>query len=97
LAGYGILVSVRHQARKTNDLLNAVTARFGIGIVWHQETGFHEIQLLSGFHILFKLRGNKYANYLELFSEDIELLRFVKATFPEDFKTEVRREEGLLE
>ena len=99
LAGYGVLVSVRHQTGKTNDLLNSITATFGVEILWHQETGFHEIFLssLDDSHILFKLRGNKYANYLELYCEDLKLLRELKAAFPGDFKAEVRREEGLLE
>jgi hypothetical protein len=97
LAEYGVLTSVRHQAGKTNDLLNVVTARFGVAIKWHVETGFHEIILLGGGHILFKKRGNKYANYLEFYSVDVELLQFIRTAFSEDFKAEVVREEGLLE
>ena len=94
---YGVLCSVRHQAKKTNDLLNALTARWGTKIVWHPRTGFHEIVLADGSHILFRRRGNKYANYLELCSVDMNLLRFVKQVFPDDFKAEVIRKEGLLE
>ena len=92
---YGYLRSIRHQAKKTMELLNAICAKFGTAINW-SDNHYHDYIDTHGFIIRFRRRGNKYADWLELTSFDIDLLREVKAAFPNDFKAEVVVKEGLL-
>ena len=94
---YGVLFSVRHQARKTNELINSITTKFGIRIEWNDRTGWNIISVKQGEHALFfRRRGNKFANYLELLCSDIDLLSKVKDAFPDDFKADLKIEEGIL-
>lgn len=44
----------------------------------------------------FRARGNKYANWLELMSSDLDMLRQVKGAFPTDFRMEVQTKEGTV-
>ena len=93
---YGELHSVRHQAKKTNDLLNQITAQFGSRIEWHKRTGSHEIKRDGRSTLYFSLRGNKWANWIQFLSSDIDLLRAIKAAFPNDFPGEILEKEGML-
>jgi hypothetical protein len=96
LPKYGVLESVRHQAKATNGLLNSISARFGKGIVW-SKSRVNYIERGAGKNALyFKLHGNQYANFLEFLSFDVDRLAAIKAAFPNDFTADIRLEEGLL-
>jgi hypothetical protein len=87
---------VRHQARETNDLLNAIAAKFGKSIVWTYAKSGH-ILLNDGSRLYFDFHGNRYADYLKFMHVDVAFLERVKYAFPDDFKAEIQREEALLE
>jgi hypothetical protein len=93
ISQYGYLRSVRHQAKKTNDLINKIAANFGKRI----EHGrlFHYIDR-DGYVIWFRRRGNKYADWLELLSYDVDVLRRIKQVFMKDFKADLEIKEGEL-
>jgi len=96
LPEYGELHSVRHQAKKTNDLINQVTAQFGSRIEWHKRTGSHEIKRDRRSPLYFSLRGNKWADWIQFLSHDINLLKAIKAAFPQDFPGAVITRQGAL-
>jgi hypothetical protein len=100
---YGVLFSVRNKAKKTNDLLNSISIKFGRSILWRQHFGAggkdyssNRILRNDADPIWFKLQGNKFANSLELSCKDIAVLLAVKQAFPEDFTSEVQIKAGLL-
>ena len=95
LEQYGYLRSVRHQAKKTMELINAIAARFGTRILWSSDHYRNYIDT-TGFMIGFRRRGNKYADWLELTSVDINLLRKIKEVFPDSFKSDVEIKQGPL-
>lgn len=100
---YGVLFSVRHKVKETNDLINAISIRFGSSIKWGDRyvTGgasFDQCiwrKFLSDPPIYFKLHGNKFSNFLELYCKDISILQVIRAVFPADFIGEVEVKEGL--
>jgi hypothetical protein len=93
--GYGVLCSIRHQARKTMALLNSVTAKFGKRIEWtYARQGY--VELTNGTKLYFGFHGNVYADYLKFQCVDVEFLMLVKKSFPEEFAS-VAREDGILE
>lgn len=92
---YGYLRSIRHQAKKTMELLNAICSKFGTMIHWSDDH-YHDYIDTQGYIIRFRRRGNKYADWLELTSYDINLLRQIKVAFPSDFKADVTVKEGPL-
>lgn len=95
LPKYGVLVSIRHRDKKINDLINAIAAKFADSICW-RGVGCHYFERKSGCTIWFKLHGNTFVKFLELFSSDIGVLREIKQSFPGDFTAEVETKEGLL-
>lgn len=96
LPKYGVLESVRHQAKSTNDLINLVCARLGDSIAWHRQDGYcNYIERRAKATLFFKLHGNQFANSVEFFSSDIEVLRLIKQAFPKDFSADVQIKEGL--
>lgn len=96
LPKYGVLWSVRHQAKKTNDLINSISAKFGSSITWNSQTRFNYIDRMGKSAVFFKLHGNKFANSLELLSSDMSVLQAIKQSFPSDFSGDVQVKEGLL-
>jgi len=96
MSRYGELNSIRHKAKDTNDLLNRIVSQFGSSIEWHKRTGCHEIKRDHRAVIFFSLRGNKWADWLQLLSSDVEVLKSIKAAFPDDFKADVQTKEGVL-
>jgi len=96
LPKYGVLVSVRHQAKRTNDLVNAIAAKFGDSVYWDKRTGFNYIERKGMCTLFFKLHGNEFANYVEFLCSNIGVLREIKQSFPDDFTAEVDIKEGLL-
>lgn len=93
---YGVLFSVRHQARKTMQLFNDVVAKFGERIEWPYPRGAI-VFLNNGDKLYVKFRGNKYADYLEFCCSKVEALKQIKQSFPDDFKHEPLIENGMLE
>lgn len=92
---YGCLCSVRHQAKKTSDLINAICAKFGNSITWSL-TGYHFIERPSKYVIYFRRHGNKFADWVKFLSYDIDVLREIKQSFPNDFKGDVETKQGEL-
>lgn len=97
---YGVLLSVRHKAKESNALVNAVSIKFGSSIKWRTpgDGGFDSCiwrKDLKDPPIYFKLHGNKFANSIEFNSQDITVLQAMKAEFPEVFVGEVKVKEGL--
>ncbi len=100
---YGVLFSVRHKAKETNDLVNLISIKFGSSIHWaeHLATGgtYFDNQIIRKVpgepKIWFKLHGNRFTNFLELYCQDIEVLQAIKNAFPNDFSGEVEVKEGL--
>ena len=92
---YGYLRSVRHQAKKTNDLINKIAANFGISIQWGRHFNYI-VRAPDEYVIWFRRRGNKYADWLELTSYDFDVLRRIKDVFMKDFKADVEIKEGEL-
>lgn len=94
---YGVLCSVRRVARATNDLVNAICAKFANEIVWdYALSGWNLFDRPGKKPLFFRARGNKYANWLELMSSDLDMLRQVKGAFPTDFRMEVQTKEGTV-
>jgi hypothetical protein len=98
---YGVLFSVRHHTRRTNELLNNIVARFAVKagrIEWDTFGRCHRIIIDPDKDLIvhFQKRGNKYANYLEMICKDLELLRQIKNAFASDFPRELKIEEGIL-
>lgn len=96
LLKYGVLVSVRHQAKKTNGLINAIVAKFGDSVYWDKRTGFNYIERKGMCTLFFELHGNTFANYVEFLCSNIDVLREIKQSFPDDFTAEVAIKEGWL-
>lgn len=96
---YFELNSVKHQTKKTNDLLNSVSARFGCAIHWLGR-GRHGIinrkNVVPMDFIFFQFHGNQYANYLTLKCLDATVLYEVKTAFSKDFVSDVQIRKGLL-
>ena len=103
LPKYGVLWSVRHRAKQSNDLINSIRLMLHSSIVWaeHLCTGgsYLENRILRkdvrDSPIYFKLHGNKFANSIEFCCKDIAVLEAIKAAFPVDFVSDVQVKEGL--
>jgi hypothetical protein len=94
---YGSLESARLKSQKAYDLVNSISARFGCSITWNSKTRFNSINRLQGQKSLFfRFHSNKFVPYLEFLSEDLDLLRQIKQSFPDDFVSDVIVKEGLL-
>jgi hypothetical protein len=94
---YGSLESARLKSQKAYDLVNSISARFGCSITWNSKTRFNSINRQPGQKVLFfRFHSNKFVPYLEFLSEDLELLRQIKQSFPDDFVSDVIVKEGLL-
>jgi muconolactone delta-isomerase len=64
-------------------------------IVWAGEgEGWSYFERAGKPHILFRRRGNKYANWLELMSNDVAALEQIRSRFPLLFKADVVKQEG---
>jgi hypothetical protein len=87
---------VRHQTRKTYDLLNAIVAKFGDRITWTYRHRDDAIERNGKLDIYFQFHGNKYANWIEFSSGDIVALRNIRQAFPEEFKGDVQEKEGVI-
>lgn len=84
-----ILHSIRHIARETNGLINAIASEFGDKIIWQQDYSYNIIDRKEKYAIHFRRRGNKYADWLELWSFDLDIMQKIKDAFPDDFKTDL--------
>jgi hypothetical protein len=94
---FGSLESARLKSQKAYDLVNSVSSRFGCSITWNSKTRFNSINRLPDQKVLFfRFHSNKFVPYLEFLSEDPELLRQIKQSFPDDFVSDVVVKEGLL-
>jgi hypothetical protein len=94
---FGSLESARLKSQKAYDLVNSVSARFGCSITWNSKTRFNIINRQPDQKVLFfRFHSNKFVPYLQFLSEDFELLRQIKKSFPDDFVGDVAVKEGLL-
>ncbi len=94
---YGTLCSVRQWARKTGELVNGICVAVDAErIVWDPVSGWNRYERQGKEFILFRRRGNKYADWLELMSNDIAALEQIRSRFPLLFKAEVKTEEGSI-
>jgi hypothetical protein len=100
---FGVLFSVRQKARKSNDLVNVVCAKFGSSIRWKEryvmEDSIFDCHIfrknVQDPPIYFKEHGNKFSKFLEFYCQDIEVLQAMKAAFPDVFVGDVEVKEGL--
>jgi len=93
---YGFIRSIRHHSKGTMNLINAICSKFGDRIIWEERGAYNIIDRVGQYAIYFRRRGNKYANWLELLSVDVAVLREIKEVFPKDFLGEVEIKEGVL-
>jgi len=94
---HGYLRSIRLQTRKTNELVNVITAKFGKRIIWDDKSRYHLIDRPLDYVIYFRCRGNKFANWLEFLSYDVLILQKIKESFPDNFKAhDVETREGEI-
>ena len=92
LMTYAWARSVRHQTKRTNDLLNAIVAKFGDTVRRDEYVSMID---RKGQHVIyFKLHGNKYSDWFELWSNDIDVMKEIHEAFPNDFTSEVQVKEG---
>ena len=93
-AHFGVLFSVRGRAKAMNDLLNAVSVRFGREIVRHPHGYGDFINRSPSAPIYFRGHGNQYSFRWEFFCVDVDVLEEIKAAFPKSFISEVQIKEG---
>lgn len=90
---YGWLRSVRYQAKATSNLINAIAGKFGDSV--RREECCSMIDRKGKHVIYFKLHGNKYADWFELWSDDVAVMQEIHTAFPQGFTSEVQMREGL--
>jgi hypothetical protein len=93
---YGSLEATRRQSKKAYDLVNCVSIKFGSSINWNNETRFNSINRPGKPTLFFKFHSNKFAPIVEFLGEDVELLKKIKESFPDDFVSDVLVKEELL-
>jgi len=95
---YGTLCSVRQWARKTDELINGICVAISADrIVWASEREvWNYFERAGKPHVLFRRRGNKYADWLELMSNDVAALEQIRSRFPLLFKADVKKAEGTI-
>ncbi len=102
LPTYYVVQSVRHQSKKTNELLNQITAKVGCRLIWtYNWQGViilkeNQTILTNSNSLFFQIHGNKYANYLELKYIHEKILKDIVALFPNDFQMNIIAKKGLL-
>jgi muconolactone delta-isomerase len=65
-------------------------------IVWDPVSGWHRYEREGKALILFRRCGNKYADWLELMSNDVAVLEQIRSRFPLLFKADVKTTEGTV-
>jgi hypothetical protein len=94
---FGIIESTRLKSKAAYDLVNSVSIKFGFSITWNSKTRINSINRQPGKRsIFFRFHSNKFVPYLEFISEDVEVLKNIKQSFPNDFVSDVLVKEGLL-
>ena len=94
---YYVVRSVRHQSKRTMELINKIASKVGTRIDWDRQYGENIIERQCRLAVHFRRHGNKFANWLELWSYDLEALKQIKQSFPEDFEGhEVQEKEEFV-
>ena len=96
-ANYGTLCSVRQWAIETSNLINEICVAISADkIVWAENALWSYFERAGKSHVLFRSRGNKYTDWLELMSNDVAVLEQIRSRFPLLFKMDVKMMEGTV-